>query len=192
MNENVEPHGMHSSAVPNGRALNIDKYYELYRLSLDMASAGRSKAVNGDKESFIYVLSIDPNNRGEVLFPFSKNAEFSRSKNLYGIHEEPIAVPGESVVIPGNNRWLTADVIGEDHVIILYAKKPIDNITDVTENIKSASGANMSDRVKSALGSRMIDPSKIEYQIDGNLGIKVTQSGGGDVAVLILKAKVVE
>jgi hypothetical protein len=66
--ENTEPNGMHSSAVPNGRALDIDKYYELYRLSLDMASAGREKQVRGDKKG-------DPAGDGILLTAYSDGEE---------------------------------------------------------------------------------------------------------------------
>ena len=66
--ENTEPHGMHSSAVPNGRAIQIDKYYELYRLSLDMASAGQESKVNGNKEG-------DPAGDGVLLTAYSEGEQ---------------------------------------------------------------------------------------------------------------------
>lgn len=64
MMENTKPHGMHSPAVPHGRAIEIDKYYELYRLSLDMASAGRESEINGDKIG-------DPAGDGVLLTAYS-------------------------------------------------------------------------------------------------------------------------
>jgi hypothetical protein len=112
------------------KATQVNKVLESFRLI----------AKNISENSYVYVFSIDANNKAEIHFP---KTESSNTKNGFGFDEVPI-IPSKDakIIIPSKNTILQISHAGTDHLCILYSKEKIENIQD---RIKKVKESNVSD-----------------------------------------------
>jgi hypothetical protein len=148
-------------------------------------------ARNIKKDCYVYVFSIDPNKKAEVLFPFSKNPVFAAQYKLGAtVVEVPRVYKGEEIEIPGQNKAIKFDVAGNDNIVILYAFNQITDIEKVVKDVNSATGATMMDKLKVALGDRLMPSSALTYT-NGRMHVS-GKSTSGDIVPLILRTTVAQ
>jgi len=166
----------------------VNHQYTLSGPDYKKDSAYRLYAKNVTSNCYIYVFSIDPENKAEVLYPFSKGV-FSDLHNLQAnITEVPRQYNSSVVEIPGNDNAIVTDVSGNDSMCILYAYNPIDNITDVVNKIKGSTKPNLPAKLKDVLGDRLMPENTLTYQTEK---MRVTgQSTTGDIIPIILTVTV--
>ncbi|QEC75416.1 C1 family peptidase [Mucilaginibacter ginsenosidivorax] len=146
-------------------------------------------AKNVSSNCYIYVFSIDPNGKGEVLYPFSKNEAFSAAHGLIGnVTEVPRIYDNAVLEIPGNNKVITTDVSGLDNMVILYSYNQIENISDIVTQVKESAKPFMMDKLKEVLGNRLMPIGSLQYQ-PGKMSVTGT-SKSGDIIPIILKVNV--
>jgi hypothetical protein len=146
-------------------------------------------AKNVSSNSYIYVFSIDPNEKAEVLYPFSKNAKFSADLNLKpGITEVPRIYNNAELEIPGGKKGIKTDVAGTDRMVILYCNNQIENITDIANQVKESAKPTMMEKLKEVLGTRLMPEANLQYQ-QGKMSVTGT-SKTGDIIPIILKVTV--
>lgn len=143
----------------------------------------RIAASNITKDNYVYIFSIKPDNSAEILFPTQKQVDGVTVKDI------PV-VPANDVVleIPVDpKKGLTTDMSGNDLLCILYSVEEIKDIEEVVLTAKNSSG-DFTERLKKALGNRLIPSSDIKYS-STDMGLTV-KTKNGTVAPLVLKVKV--
>jgi hypothetical protein len=176
-----------TSTVPMVPTLNAG-IYELNH-GVHQNDIFRVLAKNISKDCYVYVFSIDPVNRAEVLFPFSKNSDLAQQYQLGAtIVEVPRVYTTEEIEIPGHQKGFQTDVKGTDYMCILFSYNQISNIEQIAATVKDNNSGNFLDRLKSALGDRLISSQNLTYKFDS---MSVTGSSQkGDVVPIILKTNV--
>ena len=156
--------------------IRVGDYYRLFAYDLK-------------KDTYVYVFSINAENKGEILFPFSKNERFSKMHNLdSAITEVTRVYDNELIEIPGLNHGIQFKEEGEDNLIILYCNNPINNINDVLLNFQIHKNGSLMERLKSVLGDRIMDSSEINY---AEHGISINaRSNHADIVPIFLTANV--
>ncbi|MDR3714523.1 MAG: C1 family peptidase [Puia sp.] len=159
----------------SGSDIKKDDYYRLI-------------AKNVKKDCYIYVFSIDPNNKAEVLFPFGKSQFASEYSLNATVVEVPRVYANSIVEIPGNNKVIKTDVQGEDHLCILYAFNQIPNIEQVVQSIRNSGKMTFREKLRDVLGSRLMPESSLVYK-SGMMSVSGA-SATGDIVPIILKMNV--
>jgi hypothetical protein len=146
-------------------------------------------AKNVSPNCYIYVFSIDPDGKAEVLYPFSKNATFSADHDLKtNVNEVPRIYNSAVLEIPGNSKVIKTDVVGLDNMVILYSYNQIDNISDIVSQVKESAKPVMIDKLKEVLGNRLMPVGSLQYQ-PAKMSVTGT-SKSGDIIPIILKVTV--
>ncbi|QQS29613.1 MAG: C39 family peptidase [Sphingobacteriales bacterium] len=163
----------------------------LYTLSGTVVKVGdnfRVTAKNVRKDKYIYVFSIDPSNKVEILYP--KDKAFEQSDNA-SLKELP-RVPSEKAVIqiPGGNQAIQTDKAGTDYLCILYSDKVIDDIRELVLKVHQSSGIDFWTKLKSGFGDRLMPVDSIEYS-NGMMSVNAN-SAEGYIAPIVLKVEVTQ
>ena len=108
--------------------------------------------LNVDKEAYVYAFASDLTGKVNLILPYADNISTLVGGN------STIAFPSDTKVIKMDENK------GRDYLLILYSATKL-NAKDMTERMNDMKGA-LSDKIKSVLGNRLIDKSKIEYAKD--------------------------
>lgn len=143
----------------------------------------RIKASELSKNSYVYIISYKPDKSVEILFPTHYNTK-SDYKDIPFIPAENVSI---ELPIDSENAY-SADQKGNDVLCILFSNERIQNIETLTQNIKLQDGDIWSS-LKNTFGSRLIDPSNINFSTY-KMGLSSKERTDGNIAALVLKTKV--
>lgn len=134
------------------------------------------------KDRYVYVFSIDPNNDSKVHWP--RSAKFDNSS--FGFEEGAI-VPYKNVniIMPGKDKALIKDKTGKDKLIVLYSYRPIDDLMERIEEVKSGSGDYL-ERLQKTFGKRLIPTEDIKYT-SNKMKFSASSSSGGYIVPIVLE-----
>jgi len=143
----------------------------------------RIQATDVTKDKYVYIFSIKPNNSAELLFPTTRTVDAVTIKDIPVVPANDVTVE-----IPTDlKKAMTTDMAGSDMLCILYSAELINDIDDIIRKVKNGSGDWMP-RLRSALGSRLIPASEINYS-SSVMGLSA-KSNSGTIAPIILKVNV--
>ena len=108
--------------------------------------------LNVDKEAYIYAFATDLTGKVNLILPFADNVSTLVGSNSI------VAFPSDSKVIKMDENK------GRDYLLILYSATALD-AKGMVAKMNTMKGA-LSDKIKSVLGGKLIDKSKIEYATD--------------------------
>lgn len=108
--------------------------------------------LNVDKEAYIYAFASDLTGKVNLILPFADNVSTLVGGNSV------IAFPSDTKVIKMDENK------GRDYLLILYSATALD-AKEMAAKMNTMKGA-LSDKIKSVLGGKLIDKSKIEYATD--------------------------
>jgi hypothetical protein len=133
------------------------------------------------KDRYVYVFSIDADNQSKVHWP--RSGMYSQS--FSGIVEGAI-VPYNNVeiVIPGKDKGLIKDKLGKDNLFVLYSYKPIKDLMDKIEVIKTSQGDYYT-RLEQAFGKRLVPTHDINYGT--NMKFSTASKSGGYIVPILLE-----
>jgi hypothetical protein len=160
-------------------------YYTLPAGSVKKDDFFRIVASGMQKDNYVYIFSIKPDNTAEIIFPLS----LSRAGN--DVQDIPIVPTSDaSVEIPVDEKTgLSTDQTGVDYLCILYSGEKIEDIKTIVAAVNSSSGE-FATRLQQALGNRLIPFDKINYS--SNVMGFTAASSGGYIAPIILKVNVAQ
>lgn len=144
----------------------------------------RLKAKNLTADSYVYVLTLKPNRKAEILFPlnYSKN-------NL----NEPVDIPFvtsslATIELPYDlNNGYTTDQKGEDYMCILFSKKRIINLDTLIKKLENAK--DIGTWLNNSFGSDLINAEYIDY-VNGEMSFSTKPYSKGNIVPIILKVNV--
>jgi hypothetical protein len=124
--------------------------------------------LNIDNEAYVYALATDMTGKVNKILPFKDNVSTHVGAN------STIAFPSDTKVIKLDDQK------GTDYLLILYASERLD-LNDVVNKMNGMSGA-LSTKIKTVLGDRLIDKSKITYTKD-KVGFSTTRPSTRNLTV---------
>ncbi|HOZ96376.1 MAG TPA: C1 family peptidase [Niabella sp.] len=105
-----------------------------------------------DKDAFVYAFATDLKGKVNRILPFDDKVSTR-------------VVPNSVIAFPSDSKVVKMDEEkGRDYLLILYSAVALDS-KDIAEKMNGMTGA-FSDKIKSVLGNKLIDKSKIEYHKD--------------------------
>jgi hypothetical protein len=119
--------------------------------------------LNVDKEAYIYAFATDLTGKINKILPFDDLTSTHVGSNTV------VAFPSDTKIIKLDENK------GTDYLLILYAKEKLD--VDEMMNVMNKTKGGLSAKVIAALGNKLIDKNKIQY--DGKqVGFKVNIKAG--------------
>jgi hypothetical protein len=105
--------------------------------------------MNIDNEAYVYAFATDLTGKVNLILPFANNISTHVGSN------STIAFPSDTKVIQLDEQK------GTDYLLILYSAEKLDAI-DIAAKMNNMKGA-LSTKIKTVLGNKLIDKSKITY-----------------------------
>jgi hypothetical protein len=163
----------------------LNKYYTLPEGSVKKDDFYRIVASGMQKDNYVYIFSIKPDNSAEIIFPLSLSQEGSDVRDIAIVPDN-----NASVEIPVDpKRGLSTDLVGADYLCILYSSKKLDDIKTIVSTVNSTPG-DFNTRLQQALGSRLIPLNKITYS--NNVMGFTAPGDAGTVAPIVLRVNVIQ
>lgn len=151
---------------------------EMITYSMSNAYTSNTKfkmTINNNKQSYVYIVGSDQQNRVTKLFPYDPN----------NVNISPIVPANSAVLMPSANDSFTLDnVAGEDYFMVFISEKEL-NLDDVTAKIKKASGT-IVQKAYAALGSEFISPKDMKYE-STQIAYEVKGNPTGTIVPLLVK-----
>lgn len=148
----------------------------------------RLVAKNVRKDKYIYVFSIDPSNKVEILYPKDKSFKQTDGASLKELPRVPSS--NVEIQIPGGSQAIQTDVAGTDYLCILYSDMVIDDIQDLVVDVQQSLSLDFWEKLENAFGDRLMPDVNIQYT-DNLMSVKAS-SNTGYIAPIVLKVEVEE
>ena len=144
----------------------------------------RLKAKNLTADSYVYVLTLKPNLKAEILFPLN-----------YGQNNtnEPVDIPLitsslTTIELPYDlNNGYTTDQKGEDYLCILFSKNRILNLETLIKKLENT--IDIGTWLNHSFGSDLISAEYIDYD-NGEMSFSTKPYSKGNIVPIILKVNV--
>ncbi len=175
-----------------GQWFNDEPYFEPQQVSLNQHAYQLTNRRVGDQfqlkvstafdRGYIYVFSIDPEQKAEIHFPRSQDYDPKFAQNESAI----LMTGGSALTIPTMNTALKLARPGQDHLIVLFSERKIKprylhqlsrKLAQHPEPIAKA--------IPKLLGKHMIPYADINYHSSG-MGFEVSTRSTGKIVPLIL------
>ena len=160
-------------------------FYTLDKTDWEEGDLFQVIARNIKKDRYVYLFSLDGNDKLEVHWPRSLRAEIE-GKPAAGVTESAlVAHKGAEIVIPGEEGFLERENLFDDNICVLYA---FDKITDIKDRLKRLDNmpGPFEERLKKVFGDLLIPTNLIEYGSQ-QMVCKTETTGRGSVIPIIVK-----
>jgi hypothetical protein len=137
---------------------------------------------------YIYVLSVDPNNKKEVHWP--KNELFN--EKFTGVYQSGLSPFSEGVIkIPDAQSVLKLAHPGSEHLIILFSEKKINPpfMEYLLDNLQYSATENLYQTLTEILGEHQIPTSEVHFDKE-QMQFKAITRNAGAIIPLLLKISV--
>jgi hypothetical protein len=144
----------------------------------------RLKAKNLTTDSYVYILTLKPNHKAEILFPLNY------SQNQTG---KPLDIPlissSDAIIeLPEDiNNGYTTDQKGEDYMCILFCKNRIFNLDNLIKKLENSK--DILTWLNNSFGSDLISSDNIDY-VNGEMSFSTKPNSKGNIVPIILKVNV--
>lgn len=140
-------------------------HYELEKKNWEEGDMFQVIAENIKKDSYVYLFSLDGNNKAEIHWPRNqKFRENLRGKEGLGKGEGALVThSGAEILIPGNDRVLVRENLMDDHILVLYSAIRIDDFQDRVIKIRDECTGDFNARLKQAFGDLLIPNENIVF-----------------------------
>ena len=158
--------------------------YTLHRRDWPPGQLFQLIAASVKLDQYLYVFSVDATRT--VHFHWPRQAGLN--EQFAGQNESALLVAGSSqVVIPGATKALKLVQPGTDRLVLLIAKKKIDNISKLADMVSKKEG-DFTQNLWQMLGKFAISPHDIAYFPD-RIGFEANTRGEGWIVPLVLEVE---
>ncbi|GAB4429251.1 MAG: hypothetical protein OHK0039_47870 [Bacteroidia bacterium] len=143
-------------------------------------------AMNTRADEYVYAFSIDAAGQANIHWPLRQGLDFS---DFEGMNNAPlIPISGAELVIPAPDQAMQLQTPGIDHLCVLFSVRRIDDagFSQIVRSVRDGQGA-FADRLRQALGDKLIPPGSIRYLPDEMAF--TASSNSGYIVPLILQVK---
>lgn len=165
-------------------------FYELDKKDWMEGDMFQVVARNIKKDSYVYLFSLDGNNKAEVHWP--RNQRFEQDLNGHeaaGAGEGAmVAHSGAEIVIPGNDRVLTRENLLADHLCVLYSNVRIEDFRQRLIRMRDECRGDFEARLRIAFGDLLIPVQASGYETD-MMRCRVEKPDGGTAVAIVVKVE---
>ena len=136
--------------------------------------------------SFIYVFSVDASNKVQVHWPRKESLNPKHkgmNESAFVIQHAKLKIPGLSKL--GNERVLTLEKAGTDHLVVLFSTKKFRNFKTVCEKMQYRKN-NFASDLQQLLGNHAIPSADIDYNYE-EMSFEVHTRSIGYVVPMVLE-----
>ena len=172
------------SFFESAEVVNKGIYYQLKRQDWQVGQQLQLEGNNLEKNAYIYVFSIDKKGESYVHWPrkASLNPRF-RNENASALQLEDRS----RIMVPGENRALKITSPGQDHLVILFSKKPLRGLNNLLAQIEEpVGGKSLPEKVIEVLGDFMVPMVDVAFEQDA-VAFKVNTRTEGMIVPLIIE-----
>jgi Papain family cysteine protease len=161
-------------------------YYETEKKDWKVGQLFQLMTKNTGKDQYIYVFSVDADNKVNEHFP--RNTTNTKE---FGFNETPlVSITGAEIIIPTPESALSIGKAGTDWLVVLFSKIRIDNYEHLLEKLKGNVGEDVPTAVNHFFRKRLAEKDDVKYMPNK---MSFEYAGREDAVVpLILKVKSVE
>ncbi|MBV6441720.1 MAG: hypothetical protein EPGJADBJ_03408 [Saprospiraceae bacterium] len=160
-------------------------FYTLDKTDWEEGDGFQVIARNIKKDRYVYLFSLDGNDKLEVHWPRSLRTEMEGKPTTGATESALVAHKGAEIVIPGEDRVLTRENLLDDNICVLYAFDKISDIKERLLRLDNLSGP-FEERLKKTFGDLLIPADLIEYGSQ-QMACKTETTGRGAVIPIIVK-----
>ena len=144
----------------------------------------RLKAKNLTADSYVYILTLKPNRKAEILFPINYS-----QNNTDSLVEIPLITSSNATIeLPEDiNNGYSTDQIGEDYMCILFSKNRISNLDKIIRSLENSK--DIWTWLDNSFGSDLINSDYIDY-VNGEMSFSTKSYSKGNIVPIILKVNV--
>jgi C1A family cysteine protease len=141
-------------------------HYELLKKDWQRNDMFQIIAKNIKKDTYIYLFSVDGNNKAEIHWPRNQRfAEHLNGGEIFGKGEGAIvAHSGAEIIIPGTDRVLVRENLKPDHICMLASDRRIDNLKSRVVILRDTKNGTFEERFAKAFGDVIVANEAIEKQ----------------------------
>jgi hypothetical protein len=159
-------------------------YYRLLRKDWPVGQQFQLEVDNLEANSYVYVFSVNSNGQVYIHWP---RQEFLNS-HFTGERQSALSLePKSKIFVPGEHRALKISSPGRDHLVILFAKKPLSGLPHLLQQLEG-SNEPLPQKLLSVLGDYMVPLSDIAYAKD-QVAFSVQTRSEGMIVPLIIEVE---
>jgi C1A family cysteine protease len=164
-----------------------ETHYELLKKDWQRNDMFQIIAKNIKKDTYIYLFSIDGNNKAEIHWPRNQRfAEHLNGGEQFGKGEGAIvAHSGAEIIIPGTDRVLVRENLKPDHICMLASDKRIDNLKPRVVILRDSKEGTFEERFAKAFDDVMIPINGIEKEVNSIFCSAKTLEKGTAIPIIL-------
>ena len=144
----------------------------------------RLKAKNLTSDSYVYILTLKPNHKAEILFPLN----YSQNNGDSLVDIPLITSTDATIELPEDiNNGYTTDQSGEDYMCILFSRNRIQNIDQQIKMLENSK--DIWTWLNNSFGSDLISSDYIDY-VNEEMSFSTKSYSKGNIVPIILKVNV--
>lgn len=151
----------------NIQALWNGQYYELNKKDWEEGDMFQVMARNIKKDTYVYLFSVDGNNKAEIHWP--RNQRFEADLNgqeATGAGEGAlVGHNGAEILIPGNDRVLVRENLKNDFICVLYSHQRIDDFQQRINQLRDEYEGLFMERLQKAFKDILVPTDQITYDV---------------------------
>ncbi|WP_175414964.1 C1 family peptidase [Nibricoccus aquaticus] len=161
------------TAMNAHRIVSNDSTLSAYKMDQSYSSGTRFRFfVTTNTEAYIYAFATDTTGKVNKILPFEDGMS-------------PLVGPNSTIAFPSEKKVVRMDEQkGTDYLLVLYTDRPL-NVKQVHEKLNAASGPLLS-RLRSALGTRIVDPAVVKYSAN-DIAFDVERVAPGGIVPLMVE-----
>ncbi len=166
------------------------QFYQLEKKDWMEGDMFQVVAKNIKKDSYVYLFSLDGNNKAEIHWP--RNQRFKENlngKEAFGAGEGAlVAHSGAEIVIPGNDRVLTRENLLADHLVVLYSDRKIEDFQQRVTLMRDETSGEFSARLKTVFGDLLLPVENVSFEKD-QMRTNVEKLEGGSAVTVVVRVE---
>ena len=165
-------------------------HYELKKTNWEEGDMFQVIAKNIKKDSYVYLFSIDGNNKAEIHWPRNQKFEENlRGYELAGRGEGAMVThSGAEILIPGFDGVLVRENLLEDHIITLYSDIRIDDFKARVIKLRDETTGSFQERFQAIFGDILIPMDQINFS-ENQMRVRVADLTSGKAIPVIVKMR---
>ncbi len=161
------------------------RFYTLDKTDWQEGDMYQVVARNIKKDRYIYLFSLDGNDKLEIHWPRTLRAEMTGKPAAGAAESALVAHSGAEIVIPGEESVLTRENLLDDNICVLYSFDKIEDIKDRLSRLTQKAGP-FEDRLQLAFGDLFIPANLIQYGRE-RMDCHTESTGRGSVIPIVVR-----
>lgn len=132
--------------------------------------------------SYVYVFSIDSENKAELHFPDTMEGVFSA--DVVPLFKPIVPEKEAALIIPSEFNALQSVHSGTDHICVIYSDIELEDISERINSVKQSTALDFIARLNEGFDDVLVHPSAVEYK-NNEMSFSVETEKGKAVPIIL-------